>query len=84
MRSIETGPIFRMQRRKFGKKQKKELLRIIEQLKKSPEVGVQNKGDLEGIWGYLYENHLGKIYLGYKFDENSITLISLSRISIKI
>ena len=84
MRIIETGSIFRMQKRKLGEQQKKTLVKIIKELQKNPEIRTQNKGDLEKIWGYLYEDNLGKVYLAYRFDQNSITLISFSRISVRI
>ncbi len=32
------------------------------------KIGTQHKGDLENIWGYLYEDNLGKVYFAYHFD----------------
>ncbi|MBF0236515.1 MAG: type II toxin-antitoxin system RelE/ParE family toxin [SAR324 cluster bacterium] len=84
VRRTEAGPIFRMQKRKLGKQQKQILSNVIEQLQKDPTTGLPNKGDLNEVWGYLHEDNLGKVYLGYKFDDDTITLISLSRISVKI
>ena len=70
-------PLFGRKVKKLRKDEKAELDRQVREILKNPEIGVEKKGDLQGIRVHKYKFKSSEQLLAYRADQEEILLITL-------
>ena len=70
-------PTFKRAYKKLHSNQRKSVNQAIQTIIKTPEIGVEKKGDLQGVFVYKFDCVNQQFLLAYEWDEASRTLLML-------
>ncbi len=77
MRKVFQTSAFAKAKKKLHKKQIAELDREIHKILTDPEIGVQKRGDLQGVYVYKCKITNQLFLIAYQFNEKTLTLLML-------
>ena len=75
---------FKLQKSHLNEAQNEALEDVIWELQIDPTMGTEKKGQLRGFWYYDYSDLEGKKQIFYQFNETTLRLVAVYRISQKI
>jgi len=69
--------LFSKKIKKLSKKQKADLDKAVKEIVANPQIGVEKKGDLLGVFVYKFKSSSQLLLLAYEWDEESRTLLMI-------